>query len=452
MRHVVTTSLSSSVGLLAIFAVDFVDMFFIALLGNPALAAAVGYAGIMLFFTTSINIGLSIAAGVFVARALGADEAEKARAYAGSVLGLALLLTALIAGAMLATMPTLLGWLGAEGKTMLLALSYLQIVTPTMPLMSAVFVALAVLRAHGYATLAMSATIVGGVVNAVLDPIFIFGFDWGLDGAAWASVAARCSILAFALWPIIRSHKSIALPSFSGLRRDSWQILALAVPAILTNLATPVGSAIITREMASYGSDAIAGVAIITRLTPLVFALVYALSGAVGPVVGQNFGARYYHRVRATVLASLKFVSLYVCAVALLLYLLRPYIAALFDASGLTRELVYLFCGPLALGFIFTAALFVANATFNNIGHPLYATWLNWGRHTLGTWPPALAGAAIWGAPGILIGQTLGGLVFGIIAVWLSYYSINSGGGDATKHRFSRHAAMHWLFGTRHHC
>ena len=452
MRHVVTTSLSSSVGLLAIFAVDFVDMFFIALLGNPALAAAVGYAGIMLFFTTSINIGLSIASGVFVARALGAGEPDKARAYAGSVLGLALLLTTLITAVMLATMPMLLSLLGAEGETMLLALSYLQIVTPTMPLMSAVFVALAVLRAHGYAALAMSATIIGGVVNAVLDPILIFALDWGLDGAAWASVAARCSILAFALWPIIRSHKSIALPSFSGLRRDSWPILALAVPAILTNLATPVGSAIITREMASYGSDAIAGVAIITRLTPLVFALVYALSGAVGPVVGQNFGAQYYQRVRATFLASLKFVSLYVCAVALLLYLLRPYIAALFDASGLTRELVYLFCGPLALGFIFTAALFVANATFNNIGHPLYATWLNWGRHTLGTWPPALVGAAIWGAPGILIGQTLGGLVFGIIAIWLSYYSISSGGGKAAKHRFSRHAAMHWLFGTRHHC
>ena len=75
MRHVTRMSLTTSIGLMAIFAVDFVDMVFISMLGNDALAAAVGYAGTLLFFTNAINIGLSISAGALVARELGAGRA-----------------------------------------------------------------------------------------------------------------------------------------------------------------------------------------------------------------------------------------------------------------------------------------------------------------------------------------------------------------------------------------
>jgi len=75
-RHVTVMSLTSSVGLMAIFAVDFVDMIFISMLGKDELAAAIGYAGAILFFTTSFNIGVAIAAGALVAQALGAGDKE----------------------------------------------------------------------------------------------------------------------------------------------------------------------------------------------------------------------------------------------------------------------------------------------------------------------------------------------------------------------------------------
>ena len=453
MRHVLTMSFSSSVGLLTIFAVDFVDMFFIAMLGNPALAAAVGYAGTVLFFTTSISIGLSIASGVLVARALGSGSDEQARSQAGSVLAYTLVLAVLIASTMLLFMPNILGFLGAEGLSLQLALTYLHIVTPTMPILGAAFVSMAILRAHGDARRAMYATIAGGVVNAVLDPIFIFGFDWGLAGAAWASVVARCAIVTLALLPLLRVYQALRWPGWAGLLGDSRVIAAIAIPAILTNLATPAGMALVTREMAAYGADAVAGMAIIGRLTPVAFALIFALSGAIGPIVGQNFGAQALDRVRATLLAALKVITLYVLLVSALLYLLRVPLATLFAADGLTQQLLYLFCGPLALGFIFNGALFVGNATFNNIGHPLYSTWLNWLRHTLGTWPPAVAGGAIAGAPGVITGQVLGGAVFAALAIWLSFRSIKAGGRPKSRPKgFLRHQAMHWLAGTRHHC
>lgn len=173
--------------------------------------------------------------------------------------------------------------------------------------------------------------------------------------------------------------------------------------------------------MAEYGEAAVAGMAIVGRLTPIAFGVIFALSGAVGPIIGQNFGAGQHDRVRGSFLAGISFVGIFVLVMTCLLFVLRAPIADIFTATGITRELVYLFCGPLALVFFFNGLLFVANASFNNLGHPYYSRWLNWGRHTLGTIPLVILGAAWFGAPGVLIGQAVGGVVFGTLSAWLAW-------------------------------
>jgi Na+-driven multidrug efflux pump len=224
-----------------------------------------------------------------------------------------------------------------------------------------------------------------------------------------------------ALLPIIRHHGGFDTPSLRGLAADLRPVFAIAFPAILTQLATPVGTAIVTRAMAAYGEDAVAGMAITGRMTPVAFGVLFALSGAIGPIVGQNFGAGRMDRVRRAFLDGLIFTALVTCLVAALLFALRGPIADLFSATGLTRDLVYLFCGPLALAFFFNGVIFVSNAVCNNLGRPFWSTLVNWGRHTLGTVPFALAGGAIWGAPGVLAGQAAGGVLFGLAAIWLAF-------------------------------
>ncbi|MEO1292432.1 MAG: MATE family efflux transporter, partial [Pseudomonadota bacterium] len=140
----------------------------------------------------------------------------------------------------------------------------------------------------------------------------------------------------------------------------------------------------------------------------------------------QNFGAKLWPRVRGALANGLIFLGIYTVVVTLILFGLRQSIADAFGASGEARDLVLLFCGPLALAFFFNGALFVSNASFNNLGRPFDATLLNWGRHTLGTIPPALVGAAWLGAEGALIGQAVGGIVFACIAVWLSFRLIDA--------------------------
>ena len=126
--------------------------------------------------------------------------------------------------------------------------------------------------------------------------------DLGLEltGAALASVAARVTIALVALLPIFKHYGGLSMPSVPALLRDAKPILTIAFPAILTQLATPVGQAWVTRSMAEYGSDAVAGMAIVGRIVPVAFGVMFALSGAIGPIIGQNAGAGQAARVRAS--------------------------------------------------------------------------------------------------------------------------------------------------------
>jgi Na+-driven multidrug efflux pump len=286
----------------------------------------------------------------------------------------------------------------------------------------------AILRAHGDARRAMMATIAGGIVNAILDPILIFGFNLDLTGAALASFVARVVIAYTALMPIVRHYGGIARPRLAGMWRDLFPVLAIAVPAILTQVATPVGQAYVTRAMAAYGEDAVAGMAIVSRMMPVAFAVIFALSGAVGPIIGQNFGAGDMGRVKRTYNAGILFAGIVIVTISAGLFLTRGPLAALFDADGITMTLIFLFCGPLSLAFFFNGVLFVSNAAFNNMGHPYYSTVTNWGRNTVGMVPLVWLGSVLFGAPGVLIGQAAAGVLFGGLAWMLALRLISSGG------------------------
>jgi len=424
MRHIVVMSLTSSVGLMAIFAVDLMNMVFISWLKDDDITAAIGYAGAILFFTTAFGIGISIAVSAMVARAVGMRDVAGAREKAtnGLVLGLGLGVGFTLAVWLF--LPGFAALLGATGRTHDLAVHFLAIVVPSQPFLLIGMIGGAILRSHGDAKRAMMATVWGAAVNAALDPILIFGLGWGLTGAAIASVISRVVIAAMALLPIIRHHGGFDRPSVPVVMQDARPVFAIAGPAILTQLATPVGQAIVTRMVAGYGEAAVAGMAIAGRLTPVALGVIFAMSGAVGPIIGQNFGAGRLDRVRRAYLDALSFTAIVVALTTVVLFVLRAPIADLFHAQGLTRALLYLFCGPLCLLFFFNGAIFVANAACNNLGAPFTSTLVNWGRHTLGTLPFSLWLGGIWGAGGVLIGQALGGVVFGVIAIWLGLRTI----------------------------
>lgn len=446
MRHVTVMALTSSIGLMALFAVDLVDMAFIAMLGEDNLAAAAGYAATLLFFTNAINLGLSIAAGALISRSLGAGDEKSAREYATSVAIFALITGIILPIIILPNVDFFLGLLGAKGEVARLAAGYLWVILPSMGILGVSLTASSVLYSNGDARRAMFSTLGGGLVNLILDPIFIFVLNMGLEGAALASVFARIAGLLIALIPAITLYNGFDRPSLSLLKRDFFAVSNIAAPSVLTNLASPVGTALVTREMAKFGTEAIAGMAVVGRVAPVAFSVVFALSGAVGPIVGQNYGAQKIDRVKEAFRDSIIFTMVYVVIISGLLFFLRAPIANMFQAEGATRELIYLFCGPLSLVYIASGTIYIANASFNNLGHPIYSTFVNWSVHTLGTLPLILMFGNLYGAQGVLIGQAIGQVVFAIISFYLAKTVMNNPTWKVHFDPFHRYKAVHQLY------
>ena len=424
MRHVVVMTATGSIGLMAIFIVDFLNLFYIALLGEQELAAAIGYAGTVLFFTVSLCIGISIAATALVSHALGARRRDEGRRLATSSLAFMLATTLALTALTLPLLPAILTLFGATGRTHDIALRFLLIVMPTTPLMGLGMACAGLLRATGDARRAMYVTLSGGLLTAALDPLLIFGLGLGVDGAAIASVLSRIMLAGVGLYGCIRVHDLLARTDRAAMLADARPLAAIAVPAVLANIATPFGNAIVTAAVARYGDSAVAGYAVIGRIIPLAFGAIFALSGSIGAIIGQNYGARRLDRVRRTVLDSLTFIICYCLAMWLALILLREPTVRLFGASGEGAELIRFFCVYVAGLWTFVGALFVANAVFNNLGFATWSTVFNWGRATIGTVPFVWIGATQFGAAGALAGQAAGAVLFGIGAVIVCFMVI----------------------------
>jgi putative MATE family efflux protein len=421
LRHIVVMTSTASIGLMTLFLVDLADMYFLSLLGEVELAAAVGYGGSVLFFTTSICIGLMIAMSALVSRAVGAGDSQDAKATAANVLAYSLILTSVIATLVWLAVPWLLSLLGASGRSHLLAGQYLRIVVPSMPILALAMGCTGLLRARGDAKRAMYATVAGGLVNAVLDPFFIFTLGLGIQGAAIASVIARVAVVLVGLYGVLAIHKALTRLEPRRLWRQLRAISAIAVPAMLTSIATPIGNAYVTAAMAEFGDSAVAGLSIIGRVTPVAFGVIFALTGAVGPIIGQNFGAGDCGRVRRALADALLFTSAYVATVSVALYLLQDPLIRAFQASDEAAWLISIFCTWVAITFLFNGALFVANAAFNNLGRPGYSTLFNFAKATLGTIPLVYLGALVYGAAGVLIGQAIGSVLFGTLAMVVAF-------------------------------
>lgn len=416
MGHVATMTLTGAFGLMAVFFVDLADMYFLSLLGEAEVAGAIGFAGAVVFINLSIAIGIVITSSALVSRSVGAGHVDTARQFAASSLLFSLLFAVVVAVGLWAGTSSILSLLGAKGEALQMAEAYLRIVIPSFPLMCIGLCLSGILRGIGDAKRAMYVTLAGAITNAILDPVFIFGFEMGVEGAATASACARLVMVLVGLHGVHVAHRFLLRPTFGLLRRDLRAILAISVPAMLTQLATPIGNAYVTFALAPFGDSAVSALAIVTRLVPVAFGVVFSLSGAIGPIIGQNFGAGRHDRVTSSFRDALVFATGYVVATSVLLFALRGPIAAVFNASPEATVLIAFFCTWIGPTWLFAGFQYVANASFNNLGKPHYSAVFNWAKSLAGMIPLVSLGTYYGAAAGGLVGLGAANVVFGVLA------------------------------------
>ncbi|MEO1280558.1 MAG: MATE family efflux transporter [Pseudomonadota bacterium] len=421
LRHILVMTGTGAIGLMAIFLGDLANIYFLKQLNDEAIVAAVGYGSSIIFLTISIGIGLAIAATALVSPAIGAGRMVRARRLVVHAHLLTFVISAVLALVVWLLITPMLELLGAKGRTLSLAESYLTILVPALPPLAAGMTSSAILRSVGDARRAMNVTLLGAVTNIILDPIFIFVLELGIQGAAAASAISRITVLSVGLYGVIYVHGLMGRPRPKTIIKDIWAFASIAVPAMATNVATPFANAYVTASISTYGDSAVSGWTVIGRIMPVAFGTIYALSGSVGPIIGQNFGAMDKARMRETLTKSY-FVSLGFAALAWIgLMSFSETIVREFATSPEAADLIRLFCFWLAPLFGFLGVLFVSNAVFNTLQRPYISTALNWGRATVGTIPFVLLGGLWAQAEGVLAASQAGGLVFGALAALLAY-------------------------------
>ncbi|ASM73012.1 MATE family efflux transporter [Sulfitobacter sp. DFL-23] len=421
MGHVVRMTATGAFGITFVFLVDAANLLWLSQWGAPQQVAAIGFAFAIQFFSVSIGVGLMIAATALVSRSIGRGERVLARQQAGAAMVIAASIQTIVATLLVVFRHPLVDMAGATGETADLAARYLAITVPSLVPMAVSLVGSGVLRAEGYGAKAMYVTLFSGVLAMFIDPLLIFYY--GIDGAAIGLVVFRISLLLLAIYYAIIRMKLVERPDRAMVLRIFKPFMLVALPAIATQMSTPAGNYFLTMIMARFGDDAVAAWAVVGRLTVLVFGGIFALSGAIGGIFGQNFGAGYYDRLRSTYRDALVFCAIYTLVAWALLWTAIPYVSLMFGLTGQGAEVLHAFAGVGVGAFMFVGALFVSNAAFNNLGKPGRSTLVNWMKDGVLSWPAAILLAGSFGAAGVIYGQALAGAVMGVLAAsWGWHY------------------------------
>lgn len=433
MRHVIVMTLTGSLGLGFLFMVDFLALWWISRLEREVLITAIGFAATIQFFAMSVSVGMMIGAVALVSRALGMGEPEEARRIATSAMIYGATFQTALAVAVFVLRRPILIWTGAEGEALEVAVEFLGISLPSLPLVAIGMCASAVLRAAGEAWRAMLITVSAGVVALVVDPILIVWLGWGVNGAAAAIVLSRLAMAVTGFYWVSRSRSLLARPSLIDLRTFIAPFAAIAMPAVATQVSTPFGNWVLVRAMAEHGDSAVAGLGVVMRLSVVCFGGIFALSGAIGGIIGQNNGARQYDRVASAYLDALKFCVVYTVVIWGALIFLADPISRSFGLAEDGARVVRIFAWYAVGAFVFTGALFVSNAAFNNLGRPLWATAANWTRDALLMGPLAFGLGALYAGSGVIMGQALANTLAGCLAAWIGWRFVRRlGAGRAT--------------------
>ena len=420
----VRLALPMMLGIMSMVAFNLIDTYFVGKLGKKELAALTFTFPIILIVFSIIQ-GLGMGATALIAKSIGRNDRKKAARETTDSIILTLILTGSFVIIGLLTIGQVLKILGADGETAAMAKEYLQIWFIALFFVSAPFVGNSAIRATGDTQTPTYIMLFAVLINAILDPILIFGYfglpAMGLRGAAIATAISRGMTMIFSFYILIKREKLITfeIPSRQVIIGCWKSILYIALPSGLARLVVPIATGVITAMLASYGEFAVAAYGVGSRIEFLANSVIFALAACIGPFVGQNLGKGRLDRVRESVKLSNRFAIIWGLVAWGLLALGARAIAAVFNSHEEVVNTVQLFLWVVPAGFGLQGILSIINSNLNTVNKPLQASAIIVIQMLVLGLPAIYLGKELDGIRGIFIGITvtysLGGLLSLII-------------------------------------
>jgi len=397
-------SLPAMVGMLVQASYNLVDAFFIGWGVGPMGLAGTAVAFPLHFFVMGIATMGGIGAASLVSRSLGAGDAERADRALGTLVTLALAagLSAAFLGR--AFLPQLLALLGASGAILPPARTYIAIILLGIPFHVLGVGLNNVVRAEGNARVAMFTMLVSAGANTVLDPLFIFGFGWGIAGAAWATVISQALVVAWLGNYLFSGHSALKLkPEHLVPRKDILrQIVAVGASEFARLTASGFTATVVVHSMGRFGSPlAVAAYGVISRVLSLFFMPMMGISQGLQPILGYNYGAGNWSRAHRSVRLSVTAATVVSTAGFLVLTLFPGPVFGLFTADAELRAIGTRSLRMMTLGFAFIGFQTIGSTLFQALGKGAPALFLSLSRQVLLFLPLVIVLPRLLGLPGV---------------------------------------------------
>jgi len=431
-RHLLQQTLPMIIGVAAVMSIGLVDTYFIGKLGSEALAA-ISFIFPVSVATTSLGVGVSVGINAVVARALGEGDFAKAARRANFGIAFALACGAVMGAALYLLIDPLFGAMNAPAQIMPLIRLYMEPLALGFPLILLIMGFNGVLRGQGEARRTSVISITYALANWVLDPLLItgaFGIEgFGMAGAAYATVIGWGAGVMMSVYLI----RATQLPLDLGLLRDcniienARAVTRIGLPAAFSNAINPMGLAILTALVALEGEAAVAGFGAAGRLQSFVIVPLLGLSGAIGAIIGQNWGAGLYHRSREAALYAGGFCVVYGLVVAAAMLTFGEWFAYLFTRDPAVIAEFALYLKIAAWGYAGFGLLIVGNGIMNAVDRASLALTQSVGRVFLVMLPTALVLRPAWGSAAIFTAELAANLFGAISAVVLVRHVLGKG-------------------------
>ncbi|MDN3651206.1 MATE family efflux transporter [Thalassotalea ponticola] len=411
-------------GMVLLMTFNLVDTFFVGLLGTAPLAA-ISFTFPITFTVISMTIGLGIGTSAVIARTLGKGDKEHARDIATVALMVASIIVIALSAVGYAFSAQIFTLLGAKPDLLPLIHEYMDVWFIGSVGLVAPMIGNAILRASGDTHTPSVVMGSAGLINAVLDPLFIFGWGpipaMGIQGAAVATLASWSVGWFFIIYVLGIKGDLIHmnLPSKQVLVNSTRQILKIGLPASGANMLTPIAAAVMTAIVATYGESAVAAFGVGSRIESIACLVVLALSMTLPPFISQNFGAEKLSRVEQGYKVSVKFVMLWQLLVYALLIATAPWISAAFAKEQNVADLITLFIYILPLGYGLQGIIILTNSSLNALHKPMTALVLSVLRLFVFYLPFAYLGSILFALEGLFIGAVVGNLLMAIVSYYL---------------------------------
>jgi len=316
--------------------------------------------------------------------------------------------------------------LGATDALMPLIEEYMSIWYWSVPASAISWIALASMRARGNTLLEGKIIIIAAVINAILDPIMIFGLfgfpRMEMAGAATATLTANVIVMLGTLTYLHFSLRVFATP-FTALTNilNSWKrMLHVGLPAILTQIIVPISNGIVVAMIATYGVDAVAGFGVAIRIEPIALIAFYSLSAITSPFMGQNFAAGKVDRLEEARRAIGKFAIAYGLSLTVVLLILAGPLTALFTDTESIQNVAIYYLWIMSISYGGYGVVMAVCAAFNGVGYPLPGVAISAARALILFLPLAWLGQWLFGLYGIFLAAAVSNIIMGTISyLWL---------------------------------